>query len=201
MKLSGEFYTGGDTLSIARRLLGKLVVVPDENGERVSAMIVETEAYLGIEDKAAHSFGGRRTKRTEIMYAEGGRVYVFFVYGMYYQLNVVTGPKDRPHAILLRAGKPVENIEKMRERRGKMKPDRELTSGPGKLAIALGIDKTFNGENFRGGRIWIEKYREIPDSDVIATPRVGIDYAEEFAEKPWRFLIKDDPFASRIRRR
>jgi DNA-3-methyladenine glycosylase len=193
-KLSKDLYLREDTLAVARDLIGKLIVVPNGR-ERVSAMIVETEAYLGEIDKAAHSFGGRRTKRTEVMYAAGGTVYVFFVYGMYHQLNVVTGPVDHPHAILIRAAEPVEGIETIRERRGKM-TDRNLTSGPGKLCIALGVDKTFNGENFRGRRIWLEHFREFDDADIIAGPRIGIAYAEEFVEMPWRFRLKDNPFVS-----
>ncbi len=193
-----DFYLREDTLAVARDLIGKLLVVP-AGRKRVSAMIVETEAYLGEIDKAAHSFGGRRTQRTEVMYAVGGTVYVFFVYGMYYQLNVVTGPKDHPHAILIRAAEPVEGIDIIRERRGKM-PDRDLTSGPGKLCIALGIDKSFNGENFRGRRIRLEDFREFADAEIITGPRVGIDYAEEFAEMPWRFRLKDNPFVSGTRK-
>src|SRR5688572_7605378 len=128
-RLTRAFFTRTDTLRIARDLLGKLLVVPDDLGRRVSGMIVETEAYLGEVDKAAHSYGGRRTARNEITYAEGGHVYVFFVYGMYYQLNLVTGLADHPHVVLIRAIEPVEGIETMRLRRGMMK-DTNLTSGP-----------------------------------------------------------------------
>nr|MBA4185990.1 DNA-3-methyladenine glycosylase [Acidobacteriota bacterium] len=120
-KLSREFYTRADTLQIAQDLLGKTLVIPNADGARVSGMIVETEAYLGIEDKAAHSYGNRRTKRTETMFATGGTVYIFFIYGMYFQFNVVVGEKDVPHAVLIRAVEPIENIELMRERRGAMK--------------------------------------------------------------------------------
>src|SRR5829696_9245563 len=139
-RLNREFFIREDTLRIARDLLGTLLVVPTGNGDRVSGMIVETEAYMGVADKAAHGYGGRRTARNEITYAEGGHVYVFFVYGMYYQLNLVTGLLDQPHVVLIRAVEPVEGIETMRERRGTMK-DTNLTSGPGKLCIALGIDR------------------------------------------------------------
>ena len=132
MKIKREFYVCGNTIQIARELLGKLLVVPDEGGNRVSGMIVEVEAYMGVTDKAAHTYGGRRTLRNEITYALGGHVYVFFVYGMYNQLNVVTGPADHPHVCLIRALEPVEGIEIMRERRGPM-TDKNLTSGPGKL--------------------------------------------------------------------
>gem|GEM_PF-805861 len=148
MKLPLSFYLRENTIEVSRDLLGKLLVVPDENGDRVSGMIVETEAYLGEIDKGAHSYGGRRTARNEITYAEGGHVYVFFVYGMYYQLNFVTGPAEHPHVCLIRAVEPVEGIETMRKRRGKM-PDKNLTSGPGKLCIAFGIDRSLKRPNPR----------------------------------------------------
>lgn len=195
-KLKREFYLREDTLGIARDLLGQLVVVPTAGGERVSAMIVETEAYLGAIDKAAHSYRNRRTKRTETMFAVGGTVYIFFIYGMYFQFNVVVGQIDSPHAILVRAVEPIENYEKMRERRGKM-PDKNLTSGPGKLCIALGIDKTFNNEDLLGERIWLEKYKKISAREISSGKRIGIDYAEEFADKPWRFWITNNEFVSR----
>ncbi|MBA4122493.1 MAG: DNA-3-methyladenine glycosylase [Acidobacteria bacterium] len=195
-KLSREFYTRADTLQIAQDLLGKTLVIPNADGARVSGMIVETEAYLGIEDKAAHSYGNRRTKRTETMFATGGTVYIFFIYGMYFQFNVVVGEKDVPHAVLIRAVEPIENIELMRERRGAMK-DTNLTSGPGKLCIALGVDKTFNNEDLLGNRAWLEECAKISDEKITCGKRVGIDYAEEYAEKLWRFWITDNPFVSR----
>ena len=197
MKLPHEFYTREDTLQIAQDLLGKTLVVPTETGERVSAIIVETEAYLGATDKAAHSYNNRRTKRTETMFAIGGTVYIFFIYGMYFQFNIVTGKKDVPHAILIRAVEPIENIEIMRERRGKKMPDKNLTSGPGKLCIALDIDKRFNNADLTSDKIWLESGREISTKEIACGRRIGIDYAEEFAEKPWRFWIKDNPFVSR----
>src|SRR4051812_17000941 len=116
-KLGRKFYTRSDTLRVARELLGKRLVVPSEpEGERVSGIIVETEAYMGPEDKGAHSYNNRRTSRTEVMYAQGGLAYVYFIYGMYYQFNVVTGLEDVPHAVLVRAAHPEEGIELMRER-------------------------------------------------------------------------------------
>lgn len=197
-RLSPEFFTRTDTLRVARDLLGKLLVVPTSGGERVSGMIVETEAYLGELDKAAHSFGGRRTARNEVTYAEGGHVYVFFVYGMYYQLNLVTGLVDHPHVVLIRGVEPVEGIERMRERRGTMK-DTNLTSGPGKLCIALGITRELNGESLTGERIWVEEYRNFNKSEIAVGPRVGIDYAEEFIEMPWRFWVKGNSYVSRAK--
>src|SRR4051794_5184132 len=115
-RLRDDFFLRSDTVKLARDLLGTLLVVPTPDGQRVSGMIVETEAYMGIEDKAAHSYGGRRTARNEITYAEGGHVYVFFVYGMYYQLNLVAGPAEHAHVVLIRAVEPVDGIEIMRER-------------------------------------------------------------------------------------
>jgi DNA-3-methyladenine glycosylase len=195
-KLAREFYTRADTLQIARDLLGKTLVVPSLTGERVSGMIVETEAYLGVEDKAAHSYAGRRTKRTETMFAIGGTVYIFFIYGMYYQFNVVAGAVGTPHAVLIRAVAPVEGIEIMRERRGQMK-DANLTSGPGKLCIAFGIDKTFNNADLLGEKVWLEMGTKISAEEIAFGKRIGIDYAEEYAEKPWRFWVKNNSYVSR----
>jgi len=199
-RLDREFFTRKNTLRVARDLLGKLLVVPTPDGRRVSGMIVETEAYLGELDKGAHSYGGRRTARNEIMYGEGGHVYVFFVYGMYYQLNFVTGRTDHPHAILVRGVEPVEGIEIMRERRGPMK-DTNLTSGPGKLSIALGVTGELNGEDLMGERIWVEDYRDLKKGEISSGPRVGIDYAEEFVEMPWRFWVTGNKFVSRTKHR
>jgi DNA-3-methyladenine glycosylase len=195
-KLSREFYMRSDTLQIAQDLLGKLLVVKDENGKRISGMIVEVEAYLGEIDKAAHSYNNRRTARNEITYDIGGKVYVFFIYGMYFQFNVVCGEKNSPHVCLIRAVEPVENVEVMRERCGKMK-DKNLTSGPGKLCIALAIDKTLNGEDLLGNKIWLEDYKKFSTDEIACGKRIGIDYAEEFAEKPWRFWLKDNQFVSK----
>lgn len=198
-RLNRNFFIREDTLRIARDLLGKLLVVPTSNGNRVSGMIVETEAYLGEIDKAAHSYGGRRTARNEVTYAEGGHVYVFFVYGMYYQLNLVTGLADHPHVVLVRAVEPVEGIEAMRERRGSIK-DTNLTSGPGKLCIAFGIDRTLNAADLEGEQIWVEEYRKLKKSEIASGPRVGIDYAGEFVEMPWRFWVQGNQFVSKMRR-
>jgi len=194
-KVPSEFYTSQDSLAAARSLLGKTIVVPDDTGARVSGRIVEVEAYLGIDDRAAHSYGGRRTKRTEIMFGGGGMAYIFFVYGMYHQFNVVLGPPGVPHVALIRAVEPVENIEKMRERRGRM-PDRNLTSGPGKLCIALGIDKRFYGEDLSGPAIWLEDSPETADDSIASGRRIGIDYAGEDALRPWRFWIRGNQYVS-----
>ena len=196
LKLPRSFYTRSNVVTVARDLLGKLLVVPNTKGERVSGMIVETEAYRGPLDRAAHSFGGRRTRRTEPMYAIGGTAYVFFVYGMYYQFNVVTNAAETPHAVLIRAVEPVEGIELMRERRHGQ-PDSNLTKGPGKLCIAMGIDRSLDGADLLGEQVWLEKGQPVRRSQIMSGPRIGIDYAEEWIDKPWRFWIKDNSYVSR----
>ena len=195
-KLPREFYTRPNVLTVARDLLGKLLVVPDEDGGRVSGMIVEVEAYRGPEDRASHAYGGRRTKRTETMYREGGIAYVYFVYGMYYQFNVVSNIANTPHAILVRALEPVEGIELMRERRHQH-PDHNLTNGPGKLCIAMNIDRALDGADLLGERVWVEEYQSVPARRIAKGPRIGIDYAEEWIDKPWRFWIRDNSYVSR----
>ena len=195
-KLPREFYTRSDVLKVSRDLLGKLIVVPTANKKRVSGMIVEVEAYRGPEDRASHAFGGRRTKRTETMYQAGGVAYVYFVYGMYYQFNVVSNVQDIPHAILVRALEPVEGIEFMRKRRHRH-PDHNLTNGPGKLCIAMGIDRELDGADLSGNRVWLEDYQNVPTSKISKGPRIGIDYAEDWIDKPWRFWIRDNSYVSR----
>lgn len=197
VKLRRGFYAEADALALARALLGKRLVVPAEDGSRVSGRIVETEAYLGAEDKAAHSYRNRRTARTETMFAVGGTAYVFFVYGMHHQFNVVAGAEGLPHAVLVRALEPEEGLELMRARRPS-KSDRELTSGPGKLCRALGIDRTFDGEDLLGTRVWVEDAgAKVSPADIASGPRVGIAYAEEYALKPWRFWMKGNVYVSK----
>ena len=195
-KLPREFYTRSNVLTVARDLLGKLLVVPARGGRRVSGIIVEAEAYRGPHDRAAHSYGGRRTLRTETMYGIGGTAYVFFVYGMYNQFNVVTNAANTPHAVLIRALQPVEGIDLMRKRRHGQ-PDHNLTNGPGKLCIALGIDRRVDGEDLLGNKVWLEEGERLSRSQIMSGPRIGIDYAEEWKDKPWRFWIRGNPFVSR----
>jgi len=197
-KLPREFYLRPDVLTVAKDLLGKLLVVPGPKSQRVSGKIVEVEAYRGPEDRASHAYGGRRTKRTETMYGTGGVAYVYFVYGMYYQFNVVSNVADTPHAILVRALEPVEGIEIMRERRH-THPDHNLTSGPGKLCIAMGIDRTLDGADLLEDRVWIENFETVSPRQIAKGPRIGIDYAQEWITKPWRFWIKNNTYVSRTR--
>ena len=198
MKLPREFYTRSDVLEVARDLLGKKLVVPQRNGRRVAGIIVETEAYRGPEDRASHAYGGRRTNRTETMYGIGGTAYVYFVYGMYYQFNVVTNVENTPHAVLVRALEPFEGIDVMRRRR-KGRSEYELTSGPGRLCIAMGIDRGLDKADLLGDDVWLEEGIPVSPRDRSRGPRIGIDYAEQWVMKPWRFWIKDNPFVSRKR--
>ncbi|PYS95793.1 MAG: DNA-3-methyladenine glycosylase [Acidobacteria bacterium] len=195
-KLPRKFYTRTDVLLVARRLLGRRLVVPDRDGARVSGIIVETEAYRGPEDRASHAFGDRRTKRTETMYRIGGTAYVYFVYGMYDQFNVVTNVEGIPHAVLVRALEPAEGIEVMRRRR-RGRSDHDLTNGPGKLCIALGIDRALDDADLLGDRVFIEEgRRRVPPGAIASGPRIGIGYAAEWADRPWRFWIRDSPCVS-----
>jgi DNA-3-methyladenine glycosylase len=196
-KLPRAFYTRADVLAVARDLLGQLLVVRAEDGTRVSGIIVETEAYRGPEDRASHAHGGRRTGRTETMYLVGGTAYVYFVYGMHHQFNVVTGVAEVPHAILIRALEPAEGTRLMRRRRPGQSAA-NLTSGPGKLCAALGIDRGLDRADLLGHRVWIERGdRRIAPSAVARGPRIGIEYAGDWAKMPWRFWLRDNPFVSR----
>jgi DNA-3-methyladenine glycosylase len=195
-KLPREFYTRSDVLEVARDLLGKTLVVPNRTGARVAGIIVETEAYRGPEDRASHAYVGRRTNRTETMYGIGGTAYVYFVYGMYNQFNVVTNVEDIPHAILVRALEPVEGLDIVRRRR-KGRSEYELTSGPGRLCIAMGIDRGLDKADLLGRKVWIEEGVSVSPRDIARGPRIGIDYAEQWVTKPWRFWIKDNLFVSR----
>ena len=183
-------------LAVARDLLGKKLVVPTRSGARVAGLIVETEAYRGPEDRASHAFGGRRTQRTETMYGAGGTAYVYFIYGMYNQFNVVTNVADIPHAVLVRALEPVEGLDVIRRRRGG-RSEYEMTSGPGRLCIAMGIDRSLDKADLLGDQVWIEEGVSISPRQIARGPRVGIDYAEKWVTKPWRFWVRDNPFVSK----
>jgi len=195
-KLPRDFYTRSNVLEVARDLLGKRLVVPSRSGARVAGIIVETEAYRGPEDRASHAYNGRRTPRTETMYGIGGTAYVYFVYGMYHQFNVVTGVADTPHAILVRAVEPIEGLDIMRRRR-RGRSEYELTSGPGRLCLAMGVDRKLDKADLLGDRVWIEEGASISPRQIARGPRVGIDYAENWVMKPWRFWVCDNPFVSK----
>jgi DNA-3-methyladenine glycosylase len=186
MILPIDFYQIDDVLTLAKALLGKWLIT-EIDGKRTGGMIIETEAYRGREDKACHAFGGRRTKRTEVMFAPGGVSYVYLCYGMHNLFNVVTSKKDDPHAILIRALKADVGINHMKERR---KTEKNLTSGPGSLCQALGINRSHSGHLLTKAPIWIEDRAVVVlPSDITTTPRIGVSYAEEHADLPWRFLL------------
>lgn len=194
--LHEDFYTRKNVIKIAKDLLGK-VLVTDFEGERTSGMIVETEAYAGVEDKASHAYGGRRTARSETMYNRGGVAYVYLCYGIHHLFNVVTNAEDIPHAVLIRAVEPMEGVDIMLARRGKHKLTPQLTAGPGAMSRALGINTGHTGLSLNT-HIFIEdrgiKMRQL---DIVAGTRVGVAYAQEHAYLPYRFWIKGNPYVSR----
>jgi len=186
MILPLEFYQNDDVVALAKALLGKWLL-SEIDGKLTGGMIIETEAYKGIEDKACHAYGGRRTKRTEVMFAPGGVSYVYLCYGMHNLFNIVTSKKDNPHAILIRALKPNIGIAHMEERR---KTKKNLTSGPGSVCKALQIDRSLTGHPLTKDPLWIEdRGVVIKEPDILFTPRIGVSYAEEDADLPWRFLF------------
>jgi DNA-3-methyladenine glycosylase len=195
-KLHKSFYVREEVLQIAQELLGK-VLVTNFNNIYTSARIVETEAYAGITDKASHAYNGRRTNRTEIMYAPGGTAYVYLCYGIHHLFNVVTNKMDIPHAILIRAAEPLEGIEAMLFRTKKKKADHTLTKGPGNVSKALGIFTKQSGMNLMGDELFIaDDGYAIDKKQITATPRIGVDYAGEDAQLPYRFIIKDSLYVS-----
>jgi DNA-3-methyladenine glycosylase len=195
-KLPLSFYHRTNVLQIARELLGKLLITKWE-GLITSARIVEVEAYNGVTDRASHAWNGRRTARTEIMYAGGGVAYVYLCYGIHHLFNVVTNVQGIPHAILIRAGEPVEGIETMLRRSEKKKADYSLTKGPGNLARALGLSTKYTGHSLTAEELYLadDNYVLRPQS-VSSSPRIGVDYAGEDALLPYRFFIQDNPYVS-----
>ena len=195
MRIEREFYMR-DAVTVGKDILGKIIVKKTADGRIMSGRITEVEAYMGTTDKASHSYGGRRTKRTEVMYKEGGYSYVFLIYGMYECFNVTAGREGDPQAVLIRGVEPFENKNLMWEKR-KVKKEKDISNGPGKLTKALGITREDNGADLTAGEnIWLEDdgYKV---KDIVETTRIGIDYAEEDALKPWRFYIKDSIFVSK----
>ena len=175
---------------LARLLLGK-VLCTRINGVISSGMIIETEAYNGVLDKASHSYGGRRTRRTEVMYQAGGVAYVYLCYGIHSLFNVITSVKNDPKAILVRAIAPMEGISIMEKRRGMPVTSKSFTDGPGKVSLALGINLNHNGIRLDGNSIWLEdRGLVVEENDLLITPRIGIDYAGEDAGLQYRFLFR-----------
>ena len=196
-KLSIDFYQRSNVVKIAKELLGKILVTK-WNGIETSGRIVEVEAYNGIVDKASHAAGGRRTNRNEVMYGEGGMSYVYLCYGIHHLFNVVTNRPETPHAILIRALEPIKGIDVMLERTGKKKLDNTLTKGPGNVSKALGISfRHHSGLSLSSKELFIaEDDFKLNKKDILASPRIGVDYAGEDAKLPYRFFIKGNPFVS-----
>lgn len=193
-----------DTLTVAKDLLGK-VIVRNDNGIVYKAKIVETEAYLGIEDRAAHSFGDRKTERTKIMYEDAGTIYVYQTYGIHFMLNFVTRDIGIPEAVLIRGVEPLNEFDNISLNRfGKTYKDlsayqkKNLTNGPGKLTKALNIDKNLNGKNLFKVELYLEDDASI--FDIVIDKRIGIDYAKEAIDYPYRFYIKDNPHVSILKK-
>ncbi len=195
-KLGSKFYQQTDVVAISKTLLGKFLVTSfDET--LCSGMIVETEAYCGATDKACHAHLNRRTQRTEIMFGAGGYAYIYLCYGIHALFNIVTNVEGNADAVLIRAIEPVEGMEAMLYRRKMQTVKKKLTAGPGLVSQALGINTKHYGTDLTGECIWIEdRGINVSENEILASPRVGIGYAEEDALLPWRFRIKGNPWCS-----
>jgi DNA-3-methyladenine glycosylase len=199
--LPRNFYAR-DARSVARALLGQVLVRVLDDGTRLAGRIVETEAYLGVADRAAHSYGGRRTPRNASMWGPAGHAYVYFIYGLHHCMNVVAEGTGRPAAVLLRALAPLDGLEFMRANRsGTIAAARlratDLCSGPAKLAQALSLDRSLDGADLvLGEALYIERGARVPHAHIIAAPRIGVGYAAEWADKPLRFYVAGSPHVS-----
>jgi len=196
MKLLQPYYCNTDTLQLSKNLLGKKLFTNFDN-KLTSGIIVETEAYLGIDDKASHAYKGKKTNRTNTMYNKGGVAYVYLCYGVHSLFNIVCNIENIPHAILIRAIEPIDGIDIMKHRR-KIN-EANLTNGPGKLSKALGITKRNNNQSLLENIIWIEDIdNEIFDKNILSVPRIGVDYAGKDATRPYRFYIKNNKWVSKF---
>jgi len=188
-----------DGITVAKSLLGK-IMVREENGKAYRFRVVETEAYMGIEDKGAHVFGDKRTERTAPLYEIGGTTYIYLIYGMYHCLNIAANKEGIPHCVLIRAVQPIDEqalFFAKANRPIKSKKIEDLTNGPGKLCKALKIDKSLNAKMVtEKGTLWIAEDEQEEIFDIVEAKRINIPYAEEYQEKLWRFYIKDNPFVS-----
>ncbi|WP_295664560.1 DNA-3-methyladenine glycosylase [uncultured Mucilaginibacter sp.] len=197
MKLTEDFYTHNDVLGIARNLLGKYLFTCID-GVISGGYILESEAYNGVVDKASHAFGGKQTPRTQTMFGQGGIAYVYLCYGIHEMFNVVTSVEGEPHAILIRAIVPTEGIDVMMARRNLKAFKPSITCGPGSYAKALGITRQMNANSLTGGVVWIEdRGLSFTDEEIMAAPRIGVDYAGDDALLPYRFFVKGSPFAKK----
>lgn len=193
-----------DSPALARALIGRRLVRVLPDGQRLSGLIVETEAYLGVPDRAAHSYGGRRTPRTEPMFGPPGTAYVYFTYGMHHCMNVAAGEEGDPVAVLIRALEPEEGLDRMALHRARGRaptrpiPPTDLCSGPGKLCQALAIDRSFSGIDLtRSADLFLEEGAgPAPENRLVNTPRIGVDYAGAWAQAPLRWYLAGSPHVS-----
>jgi DNA-3-methyladenine glycosylase len=196
LRLKQGFYQK-DAVQAAKDLLGK-VIVRKYNDKTIKVKIVETEAYCGAEDKASHAHNNKKTKRTAPMFKKGGHSYIYLIYGMYYCLNVVTAAENNPHAVLIRAVEPLKGLNYIKENRQiKSSKIENLTNGPGKLSQALKINKNLNGCNLIESDFLYIIDTETEEFEIENSPRINIDYAEEYKDKKWRFFIKNNKYISR----
>lgn len=199
MKLPIEFYLKEDVVEIAKDLLGKTLVT-NVDGVYTSGVIVETEAYCGNNDKASHANNGKRTRRTEVAFGQGGVAYVYLCYGIHHLFNVVVNKRDKADVVLIRAIEPKEGLEEMVLRRHMSANKYQLTAGPGAMTQALGIKTAMTGTSLMDDTIWIEDTGiTVANEKIKIGTRVGVGYAEEDALKPWRFSIKDNPWVSKAK--
>lgn len=197
MKLQQSFYLDTDVVAISKALLGKYLFTCID-GLTTGGYVVETEAYNGIVDRASHAYGNRRTKRTEIMFAEGGIAYIYLCYGIHEMFNIVTSTEGHAQAILIRAIEPTEGIETILLRRGMDKVKPNITAGPGSVAKALRIDRKLNGISLQSDTMWLEdRGLNFTDDQIAAVPRIGVAYAGQDALLPYRFYVKGNPFVSK----
>jgi DNA-3-methyladenine glycosylase len=194
--LDKAFYNRKNVVQVARDLLGKILIT-QLDGYRSSGRIVETEAYAGVEDRASHAFGSKRTARSEHLYGDPGTIYIYICYGMHHLFNVITNKKNIPHGVLIRALEPMEGVEHMLKRTGRLTSDFTITKGPGNLSRAMGMTKLQSGGNVFSEEIFIAddglRYKK---NEIIVTKRIGVEGAREDADLPYRFIVKGNPYVS-----
>lgn len=189
-KLKQAYYQNDDVVWVAKDLIGKVLCVSTTH-TILKSVISETEAYNGVDDKASHAYGNRRTKRTEVMYSEGGISYVYLCYGIHKLFNVVVGKNENPLAVLIRGGYPIEGMERILMNFKKDALTTDLLKGPGRLSKGLGITLADNAKSLTSGRIWVEESAFDFSGSIKTTPRIGVDYAKEDALLPYRFEVSN----------
>jgi DNA-3-methyladenine glycosylase len=197
MKLPEDYYHNNDVVALSKDLIGKYLFTRID-GVITGGYIVETEAYNGAIDKASHAYGNKKTNRTEVMFRQGGIIYVYLCYGIHEMLNIVTSVDGHAQAILIRAINPTDGIDVMLYRRNMLAVKPNITMGPGSVAKALGISRNINAFSLQSDTIWIEdRGLTFPDESIAAVPRVGVSYAAEDALLPYRFYVKGNPYVSK----